>query len=240
MPGPLETMLAVQEHDLAVDRLVHRRETLPERAELAAIESENATLEIRLTEVGGRRDELERRQTRLEEEVAAVERRIAEVDRRLYSGEVSASRELQAMAAEVDGLKRRRSDLEDQELAVMEEREPVDAEVSELEAQRTVLAERAEQMLAAIAKAEAVIDAEVATERRARAELAGAIPAELAAQYDRLRARLGGIGAARLVNGACTGCHLALAATELDRIRRAQADTALVCEQRGRGAGPEG
>ena len=234
MASPLETVLAVQEHDLAVDRLLHRRETLPERAELEAIESENATLEIRLTEVGGRRDELERRQTRLEEEVAAVERRIAEVDRRLYSGEVSASRELQAMAAEVDGLKRRRSDLEDQELAVMEEREPVDAEVSELEAQRTVLAERAEQMLAAIAKAEAVIDAEVATERRARDELAGAIPAELAAQYDRLRARLGGIGAARLVNGACTGCHLALAATELDRIRRAQADTVLFCEQCGR------
>ena len=234
MASPLETVLAVQEHDLAVDRLLHRRETLPERAELEAIESENATLEIRLTEVGGRRDELERRQTRLEEEVAAVERRIAEVDRRLYSGEVSASRELQAMAAEVDGLKRRRSDLEDQELAVMEEREPVDAEVSELEAQRTVLAERAEQMLAAIAEAEAVIDAEVATERRARDELAGAIPAELAAQYDRLRARLGGIGAARLVNGACTGCHLALAATELDRIRRAQADTVLFCEQCGR------
>jgi len=234
MASPLETVLAVQEHDLAVDRLLHRRETLPERVELEAIESENATLEIRLTEVGGRRDELERRQTRLEEEVAAVERRIAEVDRRLYSGEVSASRELQAMAAEVDGLKRRRSDLEDQELAVMEEREPVDAEVSELEAQRTVLAERAEQMLAAIAEAEAVIDAEVATERRARDELAGAIPAELAAQYDRLRARLGGIGAARLVNGACTGCHLALAATELDRIRRAQADTVLFCEQCGR------
>ena len=86
MASPLETVLAVQEHDLAVDRLLHRRETLPERVELEAIESENATLEIRLTEVGGRRDELERRQTRLEEEVAAVERRIAEVDRRLYSG----------------------------------------------------------------------------------------------------------------------------------------------------------
>ena len=42
--------------------------------------------------------------------VAAVERRITEVDRRLYSGEVSASRELQAMAAEIEALKRRRSD----------------------------------------------------------------------------------------------------------------------------------
>ena len=79
-----------------------------------------------------------------------------------------------------------------------------------------------------------VVVEDVATERKARDELAGATPAELAAQYDRLRARLGGIGAARLVNGACTGCHLALAATELDRIRRAQADTVLFCEQCGR------
>jgi len=234
MPGPLETMLAVQEHDLSVDRLVHRRETLPERAELAAIEEEVAALEARLAEAAGRRDELERRQTRLEEEVAAVERRIVEVDRRLYSGEVSASRELQAMAAEVEALKRRRSDLEDQELAVMEEREPVDAEVTGLEAERVALAERATRAREAIARAEAAIDAEMAVEQRARTELATTLPTDLAAQYDRLRARLGGIGAARLVSGSCTGCHLALSAIELDRIRRAPADSVLHCEQCGR------
>jgi predicted nucleic acid-binding Zn-ribbon protein len=234
MPGPLETMLAVQEHDLAVDRLLHKRQTLQERAELAALEQEAEALESRLAESASRRDELERRQTRLEEEVAAVERRITEVDRRLYSGEVSASRELQAMSAEVEALKRRRSDLEDQELAVMEEREPVDAEVAEIETQRAALAERAGRVMVAIAEAEAAIDAEVDAERAARAELMAAVPADLAAQYDRLRARLGGIGAARLVNGACTGCHLALPATELDRIRRAQADAVLHCEQCGR------
>jgi predicted nucleic acid-binding Zn-ribbon protein len=227
-------MLAVQEHDLAVDRLVHRRETLPERAELAAVEDEAAVVDAKLGDAASRRDELERRQTRLEDEVAAVERRITEVDRRLYSGEVSASRELQAMAAEIEALKRRRSDLEDQALSVMEEREPVDAEVSELEAQRLALDERAEGAQAAIARAEAVIDAELAVERETRSELAAALPPDLATQYDRLRARLGGIGAARLVSGSCTGCHLTLSATELDRIRRAPADTVQHCEQCGR------
>ena len=227
-------MLAVQEHDLAVDRLVHRRETLPERAELAAVEDEAAAVDAKLGDAAGRRDELERRQTRLEEEVAAVERRITEVDRRLYSGEVSASRELQAMAAEIEALKRRRSDIEDQALSVMEEREPVDAEVSELEAQRLALDERAEGVQAAIARTEAVIDAELAVERETRSELAAALPPDLATQYDRLRARLGGIGAARLVSGSCTGCHLTLSAIELDRIRRAPADTVQHCEQCGR------
>ncbi|HMC52442.1 MAG TPA: hypothetical protein VKI64_06750, partial [Acidimicrobiales bacterium] len=136
MASLLDTMLAVQDHDLAMDRLVHRRQTLPERAELTGLEQEVASLESRLADAGGRREELARRQARLEEEVAAVERRIAEVDRRLYSGEISASRELQAMSAEVEALKRRRSDLEDQELEVMEELEPVDAEVGRLEAER--------------------------------------------------------------------------------------------------------
>ena len=227
-------MLAVQEHDLSVDRLLHRRETLPERAELAAVEEEVAAVDGKLADATGRRDELERRETRLEEEVAAVERRITEVDRRLYSGEVSASRELQAMAAEIEALKRRRSDLEDQALAVMEEREPVDAEVGDLETQRLSLEERAERVQEAIARAEAVIDAELAVEREARSGLAAALPPDLASQYDRLRARLGGIGAARLVSGSCTGCHLTISATELDRIRRAPADSVQHCEQCGR------
>ncbi|HMC51585.1 MAG TPA: C4-type zinc ribbon domain-containing protein, partial [Acidimicrobiales bacterium] len=81
---------------------------------------------------------------------------------------------------------------------------------------------------------EASIDAEVATEREARAALAAALPADLSAQYDRLRGRLGGIGAARLANGACTGCHLTLSAIELDRMRRAPPDAVLHCEQCGR------
>ena len=49
-----------------------------------------------------------------------------------------------------------------------------------------------------------------------------------------LRAKLGGVGAARLVNGRCTGCHLTLPATELDRIRREPPDALIRCDQCGR------
>jgi predicted nucleic acid-binding Zn-ribbon protein len=87
---------------------------------------------------------------------------------------------------------------------------------------------------AAIAEAESAIDAELASEEAARVAASEAIPADLLALYEELRARLGGIGAARLVRGSCTGCHLALPATEVDRIKREPPDVVIRCDQCGR------
>ena len=56
------------------------------------------------------------------------------MNKRLYSGTVSSPRELQAMQADIDMLHRRRSDLEDEELEVMEQREALDGELAALDA----------------------------------------------------------------------------------------------------------
>ncbi|HEX9530442.1 MAG TPA: C4-type zinc ribbon domain-containing protein, partial [Acidimicrobiales bacterium] len=139
-----------------------------------------------------------------------------------------------AMVDEAQSLRRRRADLEDQTLTVMEELEPVDAELAAMDEQMEALDARATDALAALAESEAVIDAETAVVVEVRAVAASRLPAELSERYERLRGRLGGIGAARLANGSCTGCHLHLPATELDRIRRAPADSVLTCDQCGR------
>ena len=82
--------------------------------------------------------------------------------------------------------------------------------------------------------AEKAIDDEVAAIQVTRDETAGRVPAELAASYERLRAKLGGIGAARLVAGACSGCHLQLPAGELYRLRHSAPDSVVYCDQCGR------
>src|SRR2546421_2509896 len=113
MASPVfEALLAVQDHDTAVDRLHHRRETLPERAQQEAIRARLVDLRGLLEEAGARQAEAVATQSHLEDELAAAEARIAEVEKRMYSGEVSASRELQAMSQEVDHLKARVSELE--------------------------------------------------------------------------------------------------------------------------------
>lgn len=230
----LETLLAVQELDTVVDQLEHRRRTLPERAALREVDAQLAEVDARLAEVQGRRDEIAVRQARLEEEVARTEARITEIDKRLYSGTVSASRELQAMADEIDSLKVRCSGLEDEVFAAMEEAEPVDAELAALRQERERHEVEGGRLLAAIADAEAAIDGELVERRAQRTGTASGVPDDLLAQYERLRASSGGIGAARLVGASCTGCHLTLPATALDRIRRLPPDAVVYCDQCGR------
>src|SRR5436190_9028868 len=230
----LEDLLVVQEHDSAADRLRHKLETLPEKARLIEIDQALAGVDTSLAEVGSRRDEVVRRQQRHEDELASVEAKITEVDKRLYSGTVSAPRELQAMEADVASLKRHRSDIEDQVLEAMQDREPLDADVASLEQQRADLEQEAEQLRQTIAAESKDIDAQLAAELEARSAAVAGIPNDLLSQYERLRATQGGIGAARLVGGRCSGCHLTLPATELDRLRHQEPDTVVLCDQCGR------
>ncbi|MDQ4098037.1 MAG: C4-type zinc ribbon domain-containing protein [Actinomycetota bacterium] len=229
-----DVLLRVQEHDTAVDQLRHRRATLPELAEVRRIDDELVSLEATLAEVGARRDDVARRQKRLEAELAAVEAKITEIEGRLYSGAVTVPRELQAMQAEVESLRRRQSSLEDDVLEAMTEREPLDEEVEALEATRARHDDDAARLRAAVAEAEVAIDAEMARERQAREQAVAGVPPEVSRLYEDLRRRLGGVGAARLVNGRCSGCHLTLPATELDRIRREPPEALIRCDQCGR------
>jgi predicted nucleic acid-binding Zn-ribbon protein len=87
---------------------------------------------------------------------------------------------------------------------------------------------------AAIAEAQASIDAELATQTAARANAVTGLPADLVSLYEAIRAKEDGIGAAALLNGRCGGCHLTLPATELDRMRREPPDALVRCEQCGR------
>lgn len=230
----LEDLLVVQEHDSAADRLRHKKESLPEQARLTEVEQTLAALDASMADVGGRRDEVARRQQRHEDELSSVEAKIGEVEKRLYSGAITVPRELQAMEADVASLKRHRSDIEDRVLEAMQDREPLDGEIAALEQQRASLDVEAEQLRQAVADQTKDIDAELAAELEARTAAAASIPADLLSQYERLRARQGGVGAARLVNGRCSGCHLTLPATELDRIRHGAADTVVLCDQCGR------
>lgn len=234
MTRPLDLLLDVQEHDTKIDQLVHRRASLPERAELQDVQQRVAALEAERAEVGGPLEGIAARETKAEEDIAAAEKRITEIDARMTSGAVSASRDLQAMSEEIKHLRERISSLEDIGIEALEEREPLDAELARIDGALATLTVDAERLRAAIAEAEAAIEAEIQTVRSEREQLAAQLPADLADTYGRLRARLGGVGAARLEGSRCTGCHLTLPATEVDRLKREPADALVFCDQCGR------
>lgn len=224
-------LLRVQDHDTAADRLRHRRQNLPELAELRATEDQLARLEATLGEVAAKAAEAATLQRRVEGELALMESKLAELDAKLYSGAVTVPRELQAMQTEGDAMGQRRASLEDEVLEAMSTRETLDEQVAELESRRAELDREGVRLRVAVAEGQADVDRELGTEMAARQEAVSGIPGDVTALYEQLRARLGGVAAAPLVNGRCGGCHLALPATEIDRLRKEPPDILVRCEQ---------
>ena len=229
----LEALLLVQEHDTARDRLRHRRAALPERAQLDAQTALLRTREAEAAEVRARRDKVLADERRLDDETRALGAKADEANTKLYSGSTNSPKELQAMQADIDMLKRQRSDLEDTELEVMEAREALDAELAAIEADGATLTAEINRLKGMIAEAEVEIDAELAAEDAEWAKSAEALPETLLADYQRRRAQNKGAGAARLVGTSCGACHLSIPSTEAEQIRKAAGATVAYCDNCG-------
>jgi len=229
----LEALLVVQEHDTARDRLRHRRAALPERAEL-----ESATAQLRTTEtdaagVRTERDRVLADERRLDDEARSIGAHADDADKRLYSGTVASPRELQALQADIEMLRKQRSQIEDRELDVMEAREALDTRLASLDERAAHLGAEIVRLQAIIAAAEKEIDAELAAEDTAWSAAAASVPEAVLADYQRRRAQNRGAGAARLTGTTCGACHLSIPSTEAERIRRAGGAEVAYCDNCG-------
>ena len=230
----LQRLLDVQDRDLTLDQLAHRRQTLPQRSALADAQATVRRLDGDLDGLRKRLHEIELAQKKLEDEITAVDAKVASESKKLNSGSITAPREIQALSDEVDALGRRKRALEDDELELMEEAEPLTADVERLEAERAGVAADIDRLQAEIAAEEASIDGEAATVSGERDAAAADVPADLLARYERLRTKLGGVAVARLQGDLCLGCHVSLPAVEVDQIRHAAPDAIVTHEECGR------
>jgi predicted nucleic acid-binding Zn-ribbon protein len=233
MTGELEVLLTLQERDSALERLLHRHQTLPERDALHDAETNASALDARLASTRAERDRVAREEQQLDDEASSLAAKAAEVDKRMYSGEISSPKELQSMQADIDQLRRHQRSVENRELELMELREPLDAAVADLEQQRATVGADVDRLAAALGAAEAEIIAEMQVERAARDEIARGIDAALLADYERSRAAAKGAGVARLVGTTCQGCHLSIPAIEAETIKRSGGQPLAHCDNCG-------
>jgi predicted nucleic acid-binding Zn-ribbon protein len=230
----LERLLDLQENDTATDRARHRRVTLPELAAIAELDATAAGLRAAIAGPTEERAALAREQKRLEDEVATLSAKIAKVSHRLYEEGLTSPKEAQDLQADLDSLQRHQRTLEDQILELMEQIEPLDVQIAEADERLSAIATDRDAQRASLAAAQGVIDTEIEGLVAARNALVAPIPAGLLDEYERIRASSGGVGVARLSGPTCTGCHLSLAAAEVDAIRRAPADVYNHCPDCGR------
>lgn len=225
-PADQALLLELQELDTRRQQLRHRAGKLPEIATLADLRARRDALQRTLTEQQGAWEDAKAELGRVEADVAVVEARVAR-DRARLQGSASV-KDIQGLEQELAALGKRQGDLEDIQLAVME---TVEERGEALQATR----DTAETLDAAIVEATAARDAAAAAvehDLRAveadRATIAGRVPSELLALYDRQRERYG-VGASHLRAGVSSASGVALNSSDMNVIRSAAPDDVLLC-----------
>jgi predicted nucleic acid-binding Zn-ribbon protein len=213
-------LLELQETDTAIDRLRTRVRALEDGEAVAAARAVADDAEAALGELRLSIDELDRDQKKLEHEVDSLAQKAEAEERRLFDGTIANAKELSSLQHEVDNLKRRKADREDELLALMEIRESRDTEAA---AAASIAEERraeADRVVASCADELVVVRAELGEREAARAAIAPAIDEDILTLYESLRRSKKGVGAAALVEGVCQGCHERLSAVVLDELKR--------------------
>ncbi|MBF8189134.1 hypothetical protein ITP53_26065 [Nonomuraea sp. K274] len=229
-PEAQKRLLDLAELDSVLDRLAHRRRTLPELAEIDERSKLFAKLATQVIEAETETGDLAREQAKSESDVDAVRTRADRDQKRLDSGAVTSPRDLASLQSEIVSLQKRQGDLEEVVLEIMERREAAETKVTDLVTQR-------DEVRAALSTAEdrrdaalAEIDKEAAEVRGRRAAAIGEIPADLLALYEKLKDQYS-VGAAMLRGGRCQGCKVALSIAEMNRIKAAPHDEVLRCDE---------
>ncbi|MEU6058071.1 C4-type zinc ribbon domain-containing protein [Streptomyces sp. NPDC047097] len=229
-PADQIRLLDVQALDLRLAQLAHKRDGLPEHAEIASLTKELAQLRDLLVAAQTEEGDCAREQTKAEQDVDQVRQRAVRDQQRLDSGAVTSPKDLENLQRELVSLAKRQGDLEDVVLEVMERRESAQERVAELTERTGAVQAKHDDATSRRDAAQGGLDDEAASATKEREVVAGSVPADLMKLYEKIRGQQGGVGAAKLFQRRCEGCRLELNITELNEVRAAAPGTVVRCE----------
>jgi uncharacterized protein len=225
-PDDQALLLDLQALDTKLAQLDHKAASLPQLAVLTGIAKEVAAARHASLESTGAREDVAAELSRLESDVAVVEARIARDAERLQTS--SSVKDVAALEQELAALRKRRDDLEEIELTVMERLEEVEAAAA---ASAAAVAELLDKQRVVEGERDAAL-AELANERNHtaanRRTIEAKVPAELLALYEKQRSRYG-TGASLLQYGVSSANGVKLLENDLQAIRAAAPDDVIIC-----------
>ncbi len=234
----LAALLEIQELDLAADAARRRSDELVEREALPRVAAALSKSEADLASVRTERAEAEAREEALATRVAEIAKAIEAAELERYSGKKDFGNqkdrdEAAAHAASQQALREEQTQLEEEELSLLESIEAIDARIADCESEIAGHREEGEKLAAAIGQVEREVEAERSRLAISREALAGSVPDEIRTVYERIRAqpRSGGRGATRLLEGRCGGCRIELPSLERKRMLAEPEDALIQCPQ---------
>lgn len=226
----LHDLLDLQDLDSQIDRLLDRRASLPELEAYRTAHRELTGLEEAIAVASDRMREIDLATDKASGELEIDEAKAEREEQRLYAGGLSA-RDAQHLRDEVDMLRRRVAEREEAVLTSMEERETLAAEVERLEGERSAVAAEKGRIEEVVGASWKEIDAEVALLEDRKAALVPLVDGDLLEMYEQLRPVKEGVAIARLGEGVCGACHLALSAAEQAQVAKESPPRCIHCRR---------
>jgi predicted nucleic acid-binding Zn-ribbon protein len=225
-PEAQAILLTLQALDTKLAQLQHRAKALPQHAAIAKLNSEIDALRIVGLEQAGAREDVQLEIGRIESDVSVVAARIKRDTDRMQAS--TNAKDALAFEHELANLAKRQYDLEEIELTVMEKLEERESElavtttaIDALQSQIDVIvAERDAELL--------VLTTDIDAASADRATVAGTVPEDLFALYEKQRTRYG-VGASHLRFGVSSASGVKLLENEMQEIRAAAPDDVIMC-----------
>lgn len=141
-------------------------------------------------------------------EIASLAERIDETDKSLMSGDVSNPKELEALQASLDSLKRQRETFEESSVEAMAKVEDLQATLDQKKAKLAATEAEWKNGQKELRTEGAKLQKQYIMLKEKRKSASGSIDAQLLDNYEQLRKRKGGIAVAQLDGDGCGVCHM--------------------------------
>ena len=220
MKAQLERLIALQEADLRQEELAERTRRIPEMVEAARQPLQAAQALRDTTKQAFETTGKERKAC--EQALAEQEQVISKLQDRTTKGEIKTNREYQAHLLEVEMAKKKRGEIEEQLLVLMDagdekKKELTQAEAAAKEAEQRFAAEKAE-----LEGSVGALDEELAGLRQKREALMAAVEPSLLRTYEKLKTTKKGQALAGInKEGSCMACRLQVQPQVVAEVKRA-------------------
>ncbi len=218
-------LLELVQLDLELVKNASDRAKLLAAAEIQIASEKALALSDQLIDARNKVGDLELELKRSENDLELVENRITK-DKQLLSA-TSSSKDAQGIEHELATLAKRKSELEDAELGIMEELDKVRADLVAAESAKSAAEAELGALRQELSSKTFALDSQRAELNSKRISVVGLIEPELAVAYQRKADRAVAVG--RLTGRECGACRISITATNLEEIVALPADEIAEC-----------
>lgn len=224
-----ETLLELSRIDLQLRRNARTIAEIQEGAELQQARQRLLVNSEALLQVRNLLDALGLEFGRAEVDLQLVEGRIVKDQVRIQQS--SSQRDIQGIQSELASLQKRKGELEDAELVLLERKEDFSAQLKEIEAEREVLQREFSALEDLQTAGLAKLNSGQQLLREDRARSLQQLSPELAEHYEKLFAK--GLSVGRLTGLVCDACGMTLSGDSLDSVHNTPMDELAHCGECG-------